>query len=409
MHSLFARSKKQLLHVLLAAIIGALGGVICAAFLGSLNWATTTRIDHDWIIYLLPLAGLVVGLAYYKLGDPITGGTGLVLDAVHVPGAQVPTRMAPMIYGGSVLGHLAGASVGREGAVVQIIASLSDSAARKVKANDELRRVILVIAVAAGFGGLFGVPIAGALFGIEVQRRSRIHFSSAAPALVASVIAFFVAEACGAHHFATPNLGAINFGWSVLWRCVVAALFFAAVGVAFIQLEHRIKFAMAKVVKYPPIRPVIGGVLILLLTAVAGTREYLGASTSLAEVALTGAVGIAAIAFVWKLVFTAVSLGTGFVGGEVLPLFIIGSLAGAQFARVTDGPVALYAALGLIGVFTAAANTPITCIVIGIELFGWNGFVPYVIVCVIAYFASGEHTVFVNSPIMKRHLKTTPQ
>jgi len=401
--SLFARFKTFFFYLLLALVVGALGGAVCAAFLGSLNWATTTRLRHEWIIYLLPLGGLCVGLAYHRFGDPITGGTSLVLDAAHVPGAHVPTRMAPMIYAGSVLGHLLGASVGREGAVVQIIASLTDAVARKYNTNYELRRVFLVVAVAAGFGGLFGVPVAGAIFALEAQRRSRLHATTFIPALLASGAAFFVAEAFGVHHFATPNLVDVSLGWPVLWRCVVAALFFAAVGVGFIQLEHRIKRVMSRLVKSQPLRPAIGGIFILLLTGVAGTRSYLGASTSLAEIALTAAVGLAAIAFVWKLLFTAVSLGTGFVGGEVLPLFIIGALAGAQFARVTNGPVALYAVLGLIGVFAAAANTPIACVAIGVELFGWNGFVLYIIVCVIAYGASGKHTIFANSPVAKRH------
>jgi H+/Cl- antiporter ClcA len=399
MRSLFARSKQFFLFLIAAVIIGAIGGLLSVAFLGSLNWATTTRINNEWLIFLLPVTGGLVGFMYYKWGNPITGGTSLVLDAIHVPGAEVPARMAPMIWSGSVASHLVGASVGREGAIVQIIASVTDAVARTRSVSDRTRRVVLVMAVAAGFGGLFGVPIAGAFFGLEIQRNTKLHKSAVLPAFVASTVAFFTVEACGVKHFATPNIESLHFGWSVLWRCLVASCVFALIAVAYIQLEHRIKNVMAQAITFPPLRPVIGGFIILACVAISGTRAYLGISIPLLEGALTGAIGLAALACLWKLLFTAVSLGTGFVGGEVFPLFIIGALAGAQFARVTHASIPIFAALGLVAVFAAASNTPLTCIVIGVELFGWNALPAYCIVCILSYVLSGKHTIYKPSPI----------
>ena len=401
MRSLFARSKQFFLFLIAAVTIGAIGGLLSVAFLGSLNWATTTRINNEWLIFLLPVTGGLVGVMYYKWGNPITGGTSLVLDAIHVPGAEVPARMAPMIWSGSVASHLVGASVGREGAIVQIIASVTDAVARTRSVSDRTRRVVLVMAVAAGFGGLFGVPIAGAFFGLEIQRNTKLHKSAVLPAFVASSVAFFTVEACGVKHFATPNIESLHFGWSVLWRCLVASCVFALIAVAYIQLEHRIKNVMAQAITFPPLRPVIGGFIILACVAISGTRAYLGISIPLLEGALTGAIGLAALACLWKLLFTAVSLGTGFVGGEVFPLFIIGALAGAQFARVTHASIPLFAALGLVAVFAAASNTPLTCIVIGVELFGWNALPAYCIVCILSYVLSGKHTIYKPSPIAK--------
>ncbi|MEI8159819.1 MAG: chloride channel protein [Actinomycetes bacterium] len=394
-----ARSKQFFLFLLAAITIGAIGGLLSVAFLGSLNWATTTRINNEWLIFLLPVTGGLVGFIYYKWGNPITGGTSLVLDAIHVPGAEVPARMAPMIWSGSVASHLVGASVGREGAIVQIIASVTDAVARTRSMSDSTRRVVLVMAVAAGFGGLFGVPIAGAFFGLEIQRNTKLHKSAVFPAFVASTVAFFTVEVCGVKHFATPNIESLHFGWSVFWRCLVASCVFALIAVAYIQLEHRIKNVMAQVITFPPLRPVIGGFIILFFVLLSSTRMYLGISIPLLEDALTGAVGLAALACLWKLLFTAVSLGTGFVGGEVFPLFIIGALAGAQFARVTHASIPLFAALGLVAVFAAASNTPLTCIVIGIELFGWNALPAYCIVCILSYVLSGKHTIYKPSPI----------
>ncbi|NDG66576.1 MAG: voltage-gated chloride channel protein, partial [Actinobacteria bacterium] len=179
----------------------------------------------------------------------------------------------------------------------------------------------------------------------------------------------------------------------------VASCVFALIAIAYIQLEHRIKNVMARAITFPPLRPVIGGFIILLFVLLSSTRVYLGISIPLLEGALTGAVGLAALACLWKLLFTAVSLGTGFVGGEVFPLFIIGALAGAQFARVSHASIPLFAALGLVAVFAAASNTPLTCIVIGIELFGWTALPAYCIVCVVSYVLSGKHTIYKPSPI----------
>ena len=404
--SLFARSKTHAAHLAAAIVIGVIGGLVAAGFLGSLNWAGTVRNDNEWLIYLLPLGGLLVGLLYHRFGQPIAGGTSLVLDAVHVPDGEVPSRMAPMIYTGSAASHVVGASVGREGAAVQMVASITDDIARRLRIPHASRRVLLVGAVAAAFGGLFGVPVAGALFALETQRRTRAHAAALLPALVASVVANDIAQRVGADHEHIDAITGVSFSWNIIWRIVAAAACFALVAVAYIQAEHRIKDLFARLVKYPPLRPMVGGVVVLLLTALAGTRAYLGISTDLMYGALTGAVGVAAAAFAWKLVFTATSLGSGFVGGEMFPLFIMGALAGAQFARITDASVPLFAALGLIAVFAAASNTPVTCIVIGIELFGWGGLGAYIPVVLIAVALSGDHTIYKPSPLAKKHLDT---
>jgi len=352
----------------------------------------------------MPIGGLAVGLLYHRFGQPIAGGTSLVLDAAHVPDGEVPTRMAPMIYSGSVASHLVGASVGREGAIVQIVASVTDDTSRRLRLPYASRRTLLVCAIAAAFGGLFGVPVAGAFFAIEAQRASRRHVGVFPLALGSSIIANATAQVVGIDHERPFRVHNLPLAWPSLWRYIVAAVCFGLVAVLFIRVEHALKDLFARAISWPPLRPVVGGVCILGLIAAAGTRDYLGISSDLITVALTGAIGIAAIAFLWKLVFTAVSLGSGFVGGEMFPLFVIGALAGAQFARVTDASIPLFAALGLIAVFAAASNTPLTCIVIGIELFGWHGLAAYAIVCVVAVLVSGDHTIYKPSPLLKRHL-----
>ena len=402
--SLSARSKRLALLLIGAACVGAAGGVLSALFLGSLNWATTMRTGHPWLVWLLPVGGLAVGLLYHRFGQPIAGGTSLVLDAAHVPDGEVPSRMAPMIYAGSITSHLVGASVGREGAIVQIVSSVTDDVSRRLRVSYASRRTLLVCAIAAAFGGLFGVPFGGAFFALEAQRESRRHVGAFPLALGAGLLSNAVARALGVEHEYPFHIRDLPCGWPYVWRYVIAGVCFGAVAVLFIQTEHRIKDLMGRTVKWPPLRPVIGAVCVLALVGAAGTRSYLGISSNLVVVALSGAAGVAAVAFLWKLVFTAVSLGSGFVGGEVFPMFVIGALAGAQFARVTDASIPLFAALGLIAVFAAASNTPLTCVIIGIELFGWHGTLAYAIVCLVAVMASGDHTIFKPSPLLKRHL-----
>ncbi len=400
--SLSARSRTLLVRFIGAGLIGAVGGLLAALFLGSLNWATTTRTDLDWLVWLLPVGGLALGLLYHRFGQPIAGGTSLVLDAAHVPDGEVPARMAPMIWSGSIASHLVGASVGREGAAVQIVASITDETARRFHIDRHTRTGLLVCAVAAAFGGLFGVPAAGGLFAVEVQRESYRHVSVLPSALASSIIAFFTARAVGIEHHHPFHTDALNLDWSHLWRYFVAGIFFGLVAGAFMALEHIAGDAFARTIPWPPARPLIGGLCVLGLVALADSRLYLGGSFDLVDIALAGALGIGGVAFLWKMVFTAVSLGSGFVGGEMLPLFVIGALAGAQFARVTDASVPLFAALGLVAVLAAASKTPLACTVIGVELFGWNGLPAYVIVCIVAVTAGGQRSIYPASPIATR-------
>jgi H+/Cl- antiporter ClcA len=388
------RSLATLRYAVLAVLVGIVGGLLSALFIGSLNWATTVRLNHGWLIWLMPMGGLLVGIAYNYFGSSITAGNNLVLDQIHEPSAGVPSRMAPMVYGASVTSHLVGASVGREGAAVQITASLADTLVRRMNPTATMRKIVLVSAVAAGFGAMFGVPIAGAIFALEVLQRGRPKFALLGYALLASFVGDRIVRALDVHHLVTPNTPNVSLDFALLWRLPIAVCVFALTAIAFIKLTHVIKDQMASKIRWAQFRPFIGGLVVLGLVLAAGTRSYLGLSTDIAEVALAGAVGLSAVACVWKFFFTTISLGTGFIGGEVLPVFIIGALVGAQTGRVLDAPVALFAMLGFVGVFSAAANTPIACIFIGWELFGANALIPIAIVCVSTYAISGSTSIY---------------
>ncbi len=394
MPSLYARSKELAFDLVLGVVVGVIGGCVAYAFLRTLNWVNATRNDNEYLIYFLPLAGLVIGLMYHHFGERVANGSNLVLEEIHEPDAGVPRRMAPMVFLATAISHLFGASTGREGAGIQITASITDGLARPFSPSPETRKLLLITAISAAFGGLFGVPIGGMVFALEVQENGRIRYEAMLPALLAGLIGFKIVEILNIKHLVTGTLTPVDFSLALSWKLVLLGGVCCALAVVFIQLTHTVHRAAHSWIKWQPLRPVVGGCIVLLLVLVSGTRDYLGLSTHLAEGAFVGAVGIAVGAFAWKLVFTSVSLGTGFIGGEMVPLFIIGALAGAQTGRLLDASIPLFAAIGMMATFAAASNTPIACIVIGIELFGAGATLPLAFTCVLAYALSGRRGIY---------------
>jgi len=378
--------------LLFAAIGGALTGLISYSFLKGLDWATRTRIAHGWLLWLLPLVGLAVGAVYFYWGGHAKGGTPYVIEQGHIFTHGVPSRMAPLIWGGSVAGHLAGASVGREGAALQMAGSVTDTAARLGRLTDAERRTLIAASLAGGWGGVFGVPFTGIAFTLQMTPKHR--WQALAPAVVSAFAAWAVVDALGYDMGVRPQLPAPSWTLGLPFKLLLAGVCFGLVARVFVGALHQVKAKMGHWVKWPPARPIIGAAATIGLVVLVG-RDYLGLSTPLLADAFTGA-HITWYDPLLKLVFTVIALGTGFVGGEVLPLFVIGGTLGGAIAPGMHVPGPLLATTGSVAAFSSAAGVVLTGLVLTVEQFGWHSLLPAMVIGVTAHFAAGRPGLYVT-------------
>jgi H+/Cl- antiporter ClcA len=378
--------------LVIACIIAALAGSASAIFLLALDQATAWRETHRWMIWLLPLAGFGVGLVYHLVGKPVDGGNNLIIDEIHDPKKNIPLRMAPLVLAGTVISHLFGASVGREGTAVQMGGALADQLTHLFRIEPEDRRILLMAGMSAGFAAVFGTPLAGAVFGLEVLAIGRMRYNALFPCIVAGVVADQVCLAWGVHHihYAIGTIVPVGF-WS-LGAVLVAGIVFGLVGMVFAVSAHHVSALARRLITYAPLRPAAGGIIIAV--AVWGLDAYQYIGLGIPDIVRSFQEPMAPWDFLGKLLFTVISLGTGFKGGEVTPLFYIGATLGNALAPVLHLPFAMLAGIGFVAVFAGAANTPIATTLMAIELFG-PAIGPYAaIACVTAYLFSGHAGIY---------------
>lgn len=385
--------------IALGAMSGTLTGLAAYAFLHLLDEVTDVRLGHPNLIWLLPIVGLLVGAVYHYAGGRARGGTPLVIDEIHQPGMGVPGGMAPLIFGGTLASHLAGASVGREGTGLQMSASLTDTAARLLRLSRDDRNTLLVASLAGGFGAIFAVPVTGVVFAMEVQPLRAGRHRALLASVTAAVVGDRIVRGLGQEATHWPQLGAgggqlISMGDVAL--IATAALAFGLAAKVFVEAVHGVRHAIDGRIGWSPLAPALGGLVTLGLVAIVG-RDYLGLSLPVLQHAIAGGhpgFDVAAL----KMLFTVVALGSGFVGGEVTPLFVIGAALGGALDRWLHLPPSVLAACGMVAVFGAAANTPIACTVLAGELFGSSMLLPAAIACVVAFTVSGRRGIYLDRP-----------
>ncbi len=383
---------------LIGGVIGVLSGTASAIFLISLDWATHFRLANPAILFLLPLAGFVVGWIYHRFAGTASQGNNLVIEEVHSNQSRIPLRMAPLVLLGTVVTHLFGGSAGREGTAIQMGASLADALRRVLRLQPEDRRLIIMAGISGGFASVFGTPVAGFVFGMEVQSVGRIRYEGIIPCLVSACVGDLVTRAWGVTHSHYPALANVEIEPVLLVKVALAGVAFGLTSILFVELIHTIKHWQSRFVKYPPLRPVVGGVAIIALTLLLGTQDYLGLSLPLIHQSVSGE-GVMTLAFLLKLIFTAITLGSGYLGGEVTPLFVIGSTLGYTLGRLLGVDPAFMASIGFVAVFAGASNTPLACALMGIELFSGGSPIYLIVGCFIAYLASGHRGIYITQRV----------
>lgn len=408
----------NLLHLarwcLLVAPMAAVVGTASAGFLWLLDQVTKLRLAHGWLAFLLPAGGLVMAWVYARFGKSAEAGSNLILEQIHEAGGGVPKRMAPLILFTTLGTHLFGGSAGREGTAIQIGGSIASGFAggyrRWLRMPDAQTRLVLMAGVSAGFSSMFGTPLAGAVFAMEVLTIGRLEYEAFLPILIAALVGDATCLAWGAHHavyLIAPESGTGGAFFAnplLLAKVCVAGVLFGLAAWLFSEFSHAASAFWKRTIANPLFRPVAGGVVVIALTYLVGTRDYLGIGTFGEPGAVT--IGSAfhpggATDWSWllKVVFTVATLSCGFKGGEVTPLFFIGATLGNTLAGWLGAPVDLFAGLGLIAVFAAAANTPLACVLLGVELFGAEHAVYYVVACTLAYYFSGHSGIYLSQKV----------
>lgn len=391
----------------LSLILGSLVGAASAAFLNLLHLATDYRESHLWIIYFLPLAGLLIGLSYHYYGKEAVKGNNLLIEELQSPKKIIPLIMAPLVLIGTIVTHLFGGSAGREGTAVQVGGAIADQFTKILKLKPRDRKIILICGISAGFASVFGTPLAGAVFGLEVFVIGSLMYTAILPSFISAMVAHYVCLQLGAQHTQyfvpdVPPINLINAGY-----CLVVGILFGLAARSFSVLNHQLS-AIFKKIKYPPFRPVVGGIIFIAIIVVFGAYRFLGLGVP--EISAAFTTQEAYYTFAVKIALTALTLSAGFKGGEVTPLFFIGATLGSFLSVFVPLPVGLLAAMGFVAVFSGAANTPLACIFMGIELFGAPTGIYIALACVMAYIFSGHSGIYesqrIGSPkhlLLKRH------
>ena len=390
--------------LVICVLIGLFSGSASALFLVALEWVTQIREYNNWIIWLLPIGGLIIGLVYHYYGASVTKGNNLLLEEYENPQQPVPFKMAPLVLIGTLITHLVGGSAGREGTAVQIGGAIADQFSNWFQLDKSDRKTILILGISAGFASVFGTPLAGALFALEVVYFSKINLKSVLFSFIVAYVAYYTVEFWQVKHthYSIPSLPNIN-EINLLWTIGVGILFGLA-ALLFSRTTHLWSQLFSKYIQYAPFRPLIGGTILAIIIFLIGTTKYVGLGVP--EIVKAFSTPNESYDFLLKILFTGFTLGAGFKGGEVTPLFFVGATLGSALSVIVPLPIALLAAMGFVAVFSGATHTPIACTVMGMELFGIESGFFVGIACVVAYFASGSvgiyHSQIVKGP--KYHL-----
>nr|WP_232369127.1 chloride channel protein [Leptospira abararensis] len=378
--------------VLVALFVGSAS----ALFLVALDSVTEIRESKPWFVYFLPLAGFGIGWFYFHYGKNVHKGNNLLLEEIHSPTSIIPIRMAPFVFFGTLITHLFGGSAGREGTAVQMGGSISHQLVRLFGLNPKEQQILIILGMSAGFASVFGTPFASAIFSIEVIRVGSYRWKLFFPSLVTAYLSHLVCLAWGVSHSHYPTIP-FDVSVTVILCLVVIAISSGWIAKLFSWLVHKLSEWFSRWIKYPPLRPLFGGSILVVLFLIGLKPFYFGLGLPTIQTAFIESLPWES--FLFKLLLTAITIGSGFKGGEVTPLFFIGASLGNIFGYFDPAHLTLFVGIGFISVFAGASNTPLASAIMGMELFGWESGIFFFFASLISYVCSGHSSIYSSQRI----------
>ena len=389
----------------LSCFVGVSAGFIGAAFYTCVNYVTGVREATPMLIFLLPFAGLVIAFLYRIMGMKKDPGTNLLIESVLVSEQKVPQRMAVLIFISTVITHLFGGSVGRESASLQLGGCCGSGIGRIFHLDEKDMKLITMCGMSAMFAAVFGTPITATVFVMEFISVGVMHYSALLPCLTASVIAKLIANYFHLEAEAFVVTQTVPFDVVSTMQIMALGACCALAGIVFCWLMHTVNHALAKRIPNGYVRIFFGGCLVLLGTVLVGNTDYNGAGAAVMERAIEGEA--VWYAFLLKMLFTAVTIGAGYKGGEIVPSFFIGATMGCVVGPLLGLPASFSAGLCLVGVFCAVVNCPLASIILSVEMFGADNMLYFAIVCVVSYMLSGPFSLYSSQRLMYSKLQPT--
>lgn len=388
------KSKNILKLILISILIGGISGLFIGIFLIFLEKAVDINLKHKFLVFILPLSGMLMTFLYSKYGGNSQKGNNLIIENINGSKEEIKFIMAPLVFLGTVLTHLFGGSVGREGTGVQIGGTIGNALSKILKCSTYEKKILLISGVAAGFSSVFGTPLTGTIFALEISNIGSLNYNSMIPAITSAIVGNSVVKILGVKHshYKIPPVESVDL--TNILKVIILAICFGLASRLFVYMTHWFKEKLIKYCKNQYLKIFVGGSLMVLATLILGNNLYNNLSLGLLSSAFDG--NVPYLAFIIKLMLTTLCLGAGYQGGEVTPLFVIGATLGATLSNILGLPFAFSAALGLVGVFSGATNAPIACFMMYLELFGSNNIIFAMLVCMIAVFISGHQGIYTS-------------